>query len=88
MIITIFTSPFFSSAEQNFSSNREKSARAHRSQIQSVIIIIIIIIITITTVDVCARAFVVSPFTFLCLPFNTEEERMKGQTEEKVAPKK
>ena len=53
MIITIFTSPFFSSAEQNFSSNREKSARAQRSQIQSVIIIIIIIII-ITTVDVCA----------------------------------
>ena len=66
MIITIFTSPFFSSAEQNFSSNREKSARAQRSQIQSVIIIIIIII-TITTVDVW-RAFVVSPFTFFVCP--------------------
>ena len=87
MIITIFTSPFFSSAEQNFSSNREKSARAQRSQIQSVIIIIIIIIITITTVDVCARVCCLS-FHFFCLPFNTKEERMKGQTEEKVAPKK
>ena len=67
MIITIFTSPFFSSAEQNFSSNREKSARAQRSQIQSVIIIIIIIIIITTTVDVW-RAFVVSPFTFFVCP--------------------
>ena len=70
MIITIFTSPFFSSAEQNFSSNREKSARAQRSQIQSVIIIIIIII-TITTVDVW-RAFVVSPFTFFVCPLLTD----------------
>ena len=85
MIITIFTSLFFSSAEQNFSSNREKSARAQRSQIQSVIIIIIIIII-ITTVDVCAG--LLSLLHFFCLPFTNKEERMKGQTEEKVAPKK
>ena len=49
MIRTISTSPFFSSTEQNFSSNREK--RAQRSQIQSAII----------TVE-SARAFVVSVF--------------------------
>ena len=73
----ISTSPFFSSTEQNVSSNHEKCAR--RSQIQSVIII--------TTVDLLLRAFVVSVFvvkktplkrSLLCLPF--EEERTKGQT--------
>lgn len=72
----ISTSPFFSSTEQNFSSNHEKCAQ--RSQIQSVIII---------TVDLLLRAFVVSVFvvkktplklSLFCLPF---EERMKGQTE-------
>ena len=72
----ISTSPFFSSAAQNFSSNHEKCA--HRSQIQSVIII---------TVDLLLRAFVVSVFvvkktplkrSLFCLPF--EEERTKGQT--------
>ena len=72
----ISTSPFFSSTEQNVSSNHEKCAR--RSQIQSVIII--------TTVDLLLRAFVVSVFvvkktslkrSLFCLPF---EERTKGQT--------
>ena len=72
----ISTSPFFSSTEQNFSSNHEKCAQ--RPQIQSVIII---------TVDLLLRAFVVSVFvvkktplklSLFCLPF---EERMKGQTE-------
>ena len=72
----ISTSPFFSSTEQNFSSNHEKCAQ--RPQIQSVIII---------TVDLLLRAFVVSVFvvkktplkrSLFCLPF--EEERTKGQT--------
>ena len=80
----ISTSPFFSSTEQNVSSNHEKCAR--RLQIQSVIII--------TTVDLLLRAFVVSVFvvkktplklSLFCLPF---EERMKGQTARNLKSKK
>ena len=79
----ISTSPFFSSTEQNFSSNHEKCAQ--RSQIQSVIII---------TVDLLLRAFVVSVFvvkktplklSLFCLPF---AERMKGQTARNLKSKK
>ena len=75
----ISTSPFFSSTEQNFSSNHEKCA--HRSQIQSVIII--------TTVDLRGARLVVSVFVVKkTLPLLVKRslffkgKTTKGQTEE------
>ena len=80
MIRTIFTSPFFSSTEQNVSSNPRK-AREKRSQIQSVIII--------TTVDLRGARLVVSVFVVKkTLPLLVKRslffkgKTTKGQTEE------